>query len=89
MNVVERAYDFLLGRRKAYRQVFAGPVAEIVLADLAQFCNAEVTTFRPDPRESDKQAGRREVWLRIQYHMQLPPDALWKLYDGRSLNVQE
>jgi len=24
--------------------------------------------------------GRREVWLRIQQHLQLSEDALWKLY---------
>ena len=27
--------------------------------------------------------GRREVWLRIQNHLQLTPDQLWELYSGR------
>jgi len=28
--------------------------------------------------------GRREVWLRIAHHLNLPEAQLWALYDGRS-----
>lgn len=88
MNIVERAYDFLMGRRKAYRQVFAGPVGEIVLRDLLEFCRAMQTTVGDKVWDEKVLEGRRQVWLRIQHHLQLSPDSLWKLYDGRSLDVQ-
>lgn len=29
--------------------------------------------------------GRREVFLRIQQHLQLSDDDLWSLYDGRPI----
>lgn len=61
-----------LGRRELkakqalYRQVFAGPPGEAVLADLARFCRAFDTTFvRGDPYASALGEGRREVFNRI------------------------
>lgn len=67
-------------RRHAYRMTFKGPLAEVVLKDLARFCRAHDTTFDADPRLAAGLDGRREVWLRIQHHLQLPPDELWALY---------
>jgi hypothetical protein len=82
-DVIERAKRFLMGRQTAYRVVFDGPRAEEVLADLAKFCRADQTTFHPDPRIEGRLDGRREVWLRIQHHLQLTPDELWKLYQSK------
>lgn len=63
-------------RRGAYRQVFAGPVAEIVLRDLAVFCRAEESTFNADARLHAMLEGRREVWLRIQEYLKLSSEQL-------------
>lgn len=70
-------------RRYAYRQTFNGPLAEVVLKDLARFCRAHESTFADDPRAHALAEGRREVWLRIQNHLELSPDQLWTLYTGR------
>lgn len=70
-------------RRYAYRQVFKGPYAEVVLKDLARFCRANESTFHADPRAHAVAEGRREVWLRLQHHLKLTPEQLWSLYSGR------
>jgi hypothetical protein len=71
-------------RRYAYRKTFEGPLAQPVLKDLARFCRAHETTFvAEDERASALLEGRREVWLRIAYHLNLSPDELWQLYSGR------
>lgn len=75
-------------RRHAYRVTFKGPVAEIVLKDMARFCRAHESAFHPDARAHAVAEGRREVWLRIQNHLKLSPDELWQLYSGRP-GVQE
>jgi len=73
----------LLGeRRHAYRQTFKGPLADAVLKDLARFCLAHESTFHDNERVQSKLDGRREVWLRIAHHLNLPADALWRLYHG-------
>ena len=61
--------EWLDKRRRAYREVFQGPDAELVLTDLAKFCSAHSSTFVPDDpggRTSAFREGRREVFLRIQ-----------------------
>lgn len=70
-------------RRYAYRKTFEGPLADVVLTDLARFCRAHESTFHADARAHAVAEGRREVWLRIQKHLQLSPDQLWELYAGR------
>ena len=70
-------------RRHAYRTTFKGPLADVVLKDLARFCRAHESTFHADARAHAVAEGRREVWLRIQNHLQLSPDQLWELYSGR------
>jgi hypothetical protein len=79
-EVLERARLFLLGRRHQYQTVFDNPVGQEVLADLAKFARAHEPTFHPDPRVAAQLDGRREVWLRIQHHLRLTDDQLWKLY---------
>jgi hypothetical protein len=51
-----------------------------VLKDLARFCRAHRSTAHPDPHAAAKMDGRREVWLRIQEHLQLSEPQLWELY---------
>jgi hypothetical protein len=83
MSLLDRARTFLSTRRHAYRQTFAGPLSEIVLRDLASFCFANNTTFIADDRAHALAEGRRQVWIRIANHLNLSPDELWSLYDGR------
>jgi hypothetical protein len=73
----------LFGRRDAFIKTFRGPVAAEVLKDLARFCRAHEPTYHPDARVHSLLEGRREVWLRIQNHLNLTPDQLWELYSGR------
>jgi 5-hydroxyisourate hydrolase-like protein (transthyretin family) len=71
----------LTTRKQAYLQTFKGIPAEKVLADLARFCRANESTFNPDPRLAANLDGRREVWLRIQQHLNMTDDELYKLND--------
>lgn len=70
-------------RRYAYQQTFKGPLADVVLKDLARFCRAHESTFDPNDRAHALAEGRREVWLRIQNHLKLTSAQLWELYSGR------
>lgn len=79
-DVIQRTKAFLFGRQRAYRMVFGGPVGQAVLVDLAKFCHAHKPCFHPDPRLHAVLEGRREVWLRIQHHLNLSPEQLWDLY---------
>jgi hypothetical protein len=83
----DRARALLGDRRFAYRKTFAGQrgtAPDIVLRDLAKFCRAHESTMHIDARAHAVAEGRREVWLRIQRHMNLSPEQLWDLYDGRT-----
>lgn len=82
-TVVEQAKRWLFRRRYAYQTTFRGPLADEVLRDLARFCRANQSTFHDDARAHALAEGRREVWLRITNHLNLPPDRLWAIYDGR------
>jgi hypothetical protein len=81
-EVIERVKNFLTTRKRAYQFVFEDENVnvEMVLKDLAEFCRANESTFNPDQRLHAVLEGRREVWLRIQQYLQLPPDELWELY---------
>lgn len=80
MNLFEHARNFLNRRRTAYVRTFLTPFGQEVLADLAKFCRANESTFHTDPRAHAVAEGRREVWLRLQRHLQLTDDQLWQLY---------
>lgn len=77
-----RAQQTVSRRKQAYRQTFSGEMAREVLEDLARFCRAHESTFLPDARAAATLDGRREVWLRIQRHLELSDDQLWALYPG-------
>lgn len=82
MDLVLRAKEFLSRRAVSYRHVFnkESVLAIEVLEDLAKFCRANESTFHVDPRAHAMLEGRREVWLRIQHHLNLSEEELWKLY---------
>jgi hypothetical protein len=80
MELVKKAKAFLSGRRHAYQVTFDGPEGRKVLLDLARFCRAHESTFHENERLSNQLDGRREVWLRIQQHMNMTDEDLWELY---------
>lgn len=83
LDVLGRTLDFLRGRKTDYQLVFkGGPAGERVLEDLARFCRANETCFHEDPRLHAVLEGRREVWLRIQRHLDLSTEQLFSLYSG-------
>ena len=79
---LEKARDFLSTRKQNYLRTFTCPTGEAVLQDLALFCRANKSTFVEDQRISDVLVGRREVWLRIQQHLNLSDEGLWELCHG-------
>ena len=84
-KITEQVKEYIFRRRFAYVKTFTGPLAKEVLEDLARFCRATETTFHGNDRISALQEGRREVFLRIQQHLQLSPDDLFNLVTGKSL----
>lgn len=68
--------DFFTHRRQAYHAVFnpESEATKTVLKDLCNFCRGESTTFHPDARAHAVLEGRREVWLRLQEHLNLSVD---------------
>jgi hypothetical protein len=80
LDALNTAKQFLSRRRYAYVKTFNGPLGQEVLADLVKFCRARESTFHPDPRVHAVLEGRREVFLRIQQHLQLTDDELWTIY---------
>jgi len=66
-------------------RVFGGPAGQAVLRDLEKFCRANETCFNGDPRIHAAHEGRREVWLRIQQHLNLSSEDLFQLYSGRTV----
>lgn len=81
-SILALAKRFLSGRRLSYARLFdeQNQDAQVVLRDLAKFCRAHASTAHTDPAVAALMEGRREVWLRIQHHLQLTDDQLWKLY---------
>lgn len=83
-------FQFLARRRTAYIKTFLNNVyGQEVLEDLAKFCRATQSTFHPDPRVHAIAEGRREVFLRIQSHLQLTDDQLWQMYSGIAKPIQQ
>lgn len=83
-SLKDRARAFLFGRQRDYQLVFKnGKAAESVLKDLAKFCRANESTFHDDQRLHAVLEGRREVWLRIQRHLNMTPEELWEKYGDK------
>jgi hypothetical protein len=78
--VIDSLKKLFYARRHAYRSVFSGPNAELVLADLRRFCRATMPTADvTNERTTYLLEGRREVWLRIANHLQLSDEQIYKL----------
>lgn len=78
--------DYLRTRKTAYQQSLLSPAGQQVLQDLAVFCRANETAAVPGNEHLTWAAiGRREVWLRIQQHLNLTTEQLAELYSGRTL----
>lgn len=72
-------------RRLAYRRTFAGRDGHAVLADLRNFCCATRPSFQPgDPHATALREGRREVWLRLQMHLNMTEKQIWQLSDDNT-----
>lgn len=80
--------DFLRQRQRAYQLWFGSPAGQEVLIDLARFCRAAETCYHDDPRKHAVLEGRREVWLRIQQHLNLTSEQLFALYGGQNVLTQ-
>lgn len=79
---LRQAWTYLKDRTTAYKLVFGTAAGEEVLKDLAQFCRANASTFEADPRKHAALEGRREVWLRIQKHLNLSAAEVFSLTTG-------
>ena len=84
-DIVRRIKEFLSARSMAYRRVFNAQNrdAKVVLEDLSRFCRAAKSTAHVDPHMAARLDGRREVWLRLQDHLNLSTEEMYRLYHGQ------
>ena len=63
----------LFRKRQAYQAFFNenDRDAQVILADLREFCHADTPCWDEDARIHAAREGRREVWLRIKSHLNL------------------
>ena len=81
---INQTLEGLAERQKNYLGIPQG-----VLDDLRGFCRGDRSTFHPDARSHALLEGRREVWLRIQQHLELTPDQLLVLYSNGEYSVEQ
>lgn len=68
----------------AYRRVFGAPSAEVVLADLGDFCRARQAPFvAGDAVATGILIGRQEVFHRIARYLNLSEAEVWALISNR------
>lgn len=81
-DAIAKAQEFVTQRKAAYHRTFEGTGVDgkAVLTDLANFCRAHQSTFDQNPAVANRLDGRREVWLRIQQHLNLTDAQLWELF---------
>jgi hypothetical protein len=91
MNLLDlgKTLDFLRNRKRNYQLAFGQPAGQEVLIDLAKFCRANETCYHDDARLHAVLEGRREVWLRIQQHLNLSSEQLATLYGGKQFHIVE
>ena len=82
-----KAIDFLRRRKHTFQLVFGSVAGQEVLRDLAKFCRANQSCFHEDPRLHAVLEGRREVWLRIERHLNLTSQELYQIYGGRHVQI--
>lgn len=89
---VVRVITYLADRKKAYQLTFQlnQPANVLVLEDLARFCRAKESCAVPGDRDKTFiLEGRREVFLRIQNHLNLSPEQLFTLYNANYQQTKE
>lgn len=85
----QRTVEFVSRRKRAYQVTLGQPAGRPVLVDLAVFCRANDNTvaLNPDGTVNTELTftliGRREVWLRIQQHLNIPAEELTAIYAGQ------
>lgn len=73
---------FLRYRQAAYRKTFETPEGRKVLADLRRFCRATTPTADINNVQATYLLeGRREVWCRIQAHLNLTDEDVYRLIE--------
>lgn len=83
-EIIVKHEEILANRQRAYMLAFKAFGAELVLADLATFCRANESCVVPGDRDMTFVAeGRREVYLRICHHLDLPIEKLLQRYPLR------
>ena len=87
MGFLIELWQFLRERKQAYELSFTSPAGQRVLTDLAKFCRADDTCFHADPRLHAVLEGRREVWLRIQQHLNFTHAELAAIYSGNQIHL--
>jgi len=83
-----KVLDFLRQRKRAYQLTFGNPAGNTVLTDLSVFCRANDSCYDPDPRIHALLEGRREVWLRIEKHLNYSSEELIKIFGGSIVDPQ-
>jgi hypothetical protein len=85
MTNIQELMGHLFNRKLSYKRVFnkESQDTKTVIADLAKFCRANQSTFHTDERTHALLEGRREVWLRIQQHLNMSEEELWALYSRK------
>lgn len=76
---MNRIFQFLSRRRRAYAAIFNSPSGRIVLEDLAKFCRSSGSVFHENQRLTDVMIGRREVFDRIRDHLHLSDQELYDI----------
>lgn len=79
----------MLERKRSYQQTCGSEQAALMMADLARFCRADRPCFDPDPRIHALLEGRREVWLRLQEHLNWSPEMLVEIYGNLKLKPND
>lgn len=89
IEVIRKVYDYIRSRRGDYQLTFPrnSPSAQRVLQDLAKFCRANDTVYHEDQRLTDVLIGRQEVFRRIQNHLNLSSEDLYRLATGKQLDL--
>jgi hypothetical protein len=73
-----RQHLWRLYRRLARKQVAYRQIPDAVLTDLAVFCRAHA------PAATEREIGRRDVWLRLMHFRRMHDEELAVLYAGLS-----
>lgn len=85
---IGKLFDRVRGRKRAYQLFWSSPAGQEVLMDLMRFCRATTSCYDPDPRIHAALEGRREVYLRIQQHLNIPSEKLFQFYYGRAISTE-